>query len=191
MAARRWGVDSLGAAVAMPSRYQRNAASPPRGAAGRVPAQTKCLRGGRHAAVPSDPSDVDQAEQGRRERGVHDARERPRTPPRAASTRRLGAVALLELLTAPAPAGIVAPDLVLVVDDALLDHRQRFDAPRRPRRRPCAPRHAAPRPRRPRARPRRRRCGRPSRRRGPRASSCRRRANDGRAATAAVLALRR
>jgi hypothetical protein len=37
-------------------------------------------------------------------------------------------VTLLELLTTPAPAGVIAPDLVLVVDDALLDdrHRHRF-----------------------------------------------------------------
>jgi hypothetical protein len=35
--------------------------------------------------------------------------------------RRLRAVALLELLAAPAPAGVVAPDLVLLVDHALLD----------------------------------------------------------------------
>src|ERR1700716_3646488 len=33
----------------------------------------------------------------------------------------LRSVALLELLPAPAPAGIVAPHLVLLVDDALLD----------------------------------------------------------------------
>ncbi len=38
----------------------------------------------------------------------------------------LGAVALLVLLAAAAPARIVAPDLVLVVEDPLLDHRQRF-----------------------------------------------------------------
>src|SRR5258708_17857029 len=38
---------------------------------------------------------------------------------------RLGAVALLELLTAPAPAGIVAADLVLLVDHALLHDRHR------------------------------------------------------------------
>src|SRR5256885_11078407 len=34
-----------------------------------------------------------------------------------------GAVALLELLAAATPAGIVAPDLVLLIDDPLLHHR--------------------------------------------------------------------
>ncbi len=38
----------------------------------------------------------------------------------------LSAVALLELLTAPAPARVVAADFVLVVHDALLDHGQRL-----------------------------------------------------------------
>src|SRR5262245_39486699 len=55
------------------------------------------------------------------------ARERPpRTPRGAAATALLGAVALLELLTAPAPARVVAPHLLLVAEHALLDDGNRF-----------------------------------------------------------------
>src|SRR4051794_11341187 len=39
---------------------------------------------------------------------------------------RSGAVALLVLLARAAPAGVVTPDLVLLVDPALLDDRQRL-----------------------------------------------------------------
>jgi len=39
----------------------------------------------------------------------------------------LGAVAALELLAAPAPAGVVAADLVLVINYPLLNHRRRLD----------------------------------------------------------------
>src|SRR5438067_9074097 len=46
---------------------------------------------------------------------------------RARARGRLGAVALLELLAAPAPAGLVAPHLVFLVDHPLLDDRQGLD----------------------------------------------------------------
>src|SRR5829696_1434322 len=46
------------------------------------------------------------------------ARSMPREP-----TRRSGAVALLELLARAAPAGVVAAELLVLVDAALLDHR--------------------------------------------------------------------
>ena len=83
-------------------------------------------------------------------------------PAPQAGSRPLRAVAPLELLPTPAPARIVAPDLVLVIDHALLDHGTSscstappFSAyaPTDGLRRPTG----APRPRRQRRAPRRRR----------------------------------
>ena len=48
-----------------------------------------------------------------------------------ASVSRLRAVALLELLARAAPARVVAADLLVLVDAALLDHRRRGSRPRR------------------------------------------------------------